>query len=213
MMKHMVTGWLMFCLFSPPIYGQQGGSHLNEETEIGTDGSGHFFSSQYAFYAYHKERKIVGLSMLVHYFKVSNEVKENRVKRIEWGLGPDVNFRRVSLHSYIGRTTDSRVFAAAVGVVFLPADFIFVGIFDAKFPFGSKRGEPKTWFRKVSLSRGRFAFRWEDFQIERCGTAFGRVGGEIRIHPRKKVELFSNPFYDYHAGKIGIQSGVRIGFF
>jgi hypothetical protein len=183
-------------------------NQINTETEAGTDGSGNDFISQYVFFDHNVQGKAVGLSALGRYTNV-----QDSVHRGEFGLGPNFHFKKGFLNTYLGGTTDQRLMLAVVGSFSLPGGLSFVGISDPKVPivnFLNGTRQTTTWYRKVWVGKGSFWFRWEDLHVIRFGEAFSRIGGEVRIHPAKVVELYGNPFFDSISGKVGFQVGVRI---
>lgn len=191
----------LFLLFSPFASGQY---RLSTETEVGTDGSGNNFASQYVFQSYNRQGRVIGVSSLARYFYVGNSVNRGEI-----AAGPNLRFEKGAIDTYVGGTTDKRLLVAAVGVLFLPKRVTAVVISDPKVTLdGSHSG---TWFRKVWLGRGYLHLRWEDLYVERVGVVFGRMGAEARIRPfNKSCELFVSPFYDYVNGKTAVQGGVRV---
>ena len=192
---------------SQPSAGYHIVNQLNTETEVGTDSSSNFVS-QYIFYDRNVEGRRLGISALCRYANVVKSVHHG-----EFAVGPNFHMKKVQLDTYIGGTTDGSLMFDAVGVVSLPRGFSAVAVSDLKPPLISYQNGIKqttTWYRKEWIGRGHFWFRFEDFNVRGVGEAFAHVGGEVRVHPANKVELFCNPFFDYKDRKFGLASGVRL---
>ncbi len=204
-MKNCLPALLVVFCVSTSIVAQQSINNLKTETEVGTDGSGNASVSQYIFFDRNREGHKLGFSALGRYTKV-----ENSVNREEFGIGPNWHAKRVLLNTYIGGTTDGRLMLATMGIVSLPWGLTFVGISDPKVPLVNRAGQTTTWYRKALVGKGKFWFRWEDLYVHKHGEAFTRIGGEIRVNPSKKVELFGNPFFDNDARRAGFMGGFRV---
>lgn len=186
---------------------QPGTTQLSSETEAGTDSTGNFVS-QYLFYDHNAEGRRLGISALGRYANVAKSVH-----RGEFGIGPNIHLKRVQLDTYIGGTTEGILLIDATGVVPLPKGFSVIAVSDFKPPLTSYRNGTKqttTWYRKDWIGKGHFWFRFEDLYVYQVGEVFAHMGGEVRIHPIKSVELYLNPFFDSQNGKVGLTSGVRV---
>jgi hypothetical protein len=175
-------------------------NHIATDTEIGSDQS----LTQYLLHNYNRPDKVVGLSTVTLYIRASDGSQ-----LLEFAGGPDFHWKRGFLNTYFGGTKDGRFVAAAFGEINLPDKISLTAASDPKFPFGNSQAS-RVWFRRVWLGRGHFFVRWEDLPVARLGIVTGKIGGEVRWHIKKKVEMYSYPHYDYQKEKGGITAGIRI---
>jgi len=170
--------------------------NLSGETEIGTDGKGQPFFSQFAFYDFENS------NFLARYFGVRGVVN-----RGEFGYGPTFNFDETVVKFQFGGTTDRDVMLAGN----VSAEIWGIPIFyiaDGKL---STTDRPNTLYQKMWTQinkSGSWQLRIEDLQVgNRQG--FLRIGVEYRHIAPDIAHLFFAPFYDPINRGFGVQIGFR----
>lgn len=193
-MKVRLISSFLLLLVSSPLRAQG----LSGETEIGTDGKGHPFFSQYIFY---DDKNI---NVLVRYFWVNGNLN-----RGELAIGPTFRFGRTTLKLQFGGTTEKQIMIASTvftklaghGILYIPA-----------FRLWTSRGT-NTLYQKLFLSLTKkgswqFQFRAEHFQIGKH-QAFLRIGPELQHEISRRGVIFVSPFYDPTNKGFGGNSGFR----
>jgi|SRR3989344_3535817 len=170
------------------------------ETELGTDGRGEAFASQYAFMDGSK------WNILVRYFKV-HEV----LSRGEFAIGPSFKLKSGLAKLQFGYTTDEGVMTAGLLVVNVKGhDVIY--ILDGKL---STRGGPYELYQKlfvsmVKVGRTEFLLRGENLRIG-GSSSFLRLGVEsqFKLNSRNS-HIFVAPFYCLDRRHVSGQIGLRL---
>lgn len=192
--KVFLISSFLFLLACNPLRAQG----LSGELEIGTDGKGHPFLSQYLFY---DDKK---LNVLVRYFWVNGNLN-----RGELAIGPTFKFGRTTLKLQFGGTTDKEVMISSTvftklaghGILYIPALRL------------STSYKTNTLYQKLFLSLTKkgswqIQFRAEHFQIGKH-QAFLRTGPELQHEISRRVIIFVAPFYDPINKGFGGNSGFR----
>ena len=167
------------------------------ETEVGSNGQGETFFSQYLFLDWDKA------NVLARYFWV-----KDAVKRGEFAIGPTFDLGPIIVKGNVGMTTNKQLILATL-IVINPGGREVVYIFDNKS--SAWREDPYEVYQKlwVSLSRrGTFQFRYEDLEVG-WQHVFARIGLEGRYSLKGPVHLYIAPFYDFVRKNIGAQAGLR----
>jgi hypothetical protein len=192
--RTLLIGSLFLLLLPVSALAQQGWSG---ETEVGTDGKGENFFSQYVFY------DVENYNVLVRYFWVNDALN-----RGEFAIGPTFKIKQQNvLKLQFGGTTDKDVMVAGL-IVTKVANRGILYIADAKF---STTDSPNTLYQKVFVAlnaRGSFQFRAEHLQVGSV-QGFLRLGAEYQQSLPRQTQLFVAPFYDPIKKTLGIQGGFR----
>lgn len=179
--------------------GQLFAQSLSGEAEVGTDGRGEGFFSQYLFY------DLKNVNVLTRYFWVNGVLR-----RGEFAVGPTLKFGNGSVLKFqFGGTTDREVMAAGLLVAKIAGHEILY-IADGKL---STQDGPHTLYQKifVLLDKGSFGslqFRAEDLQVG-SEQGFLRIGLEYQHNLPDSAHLFLAPFYDPIRKQVGGQVGLR----
>lgn len=183
---------LVLVLLASPVFAQ-----ITGETEIGSDGRGERFFSQYVFV------NTAHLGGLARYFWV-NDV----VHRGEFVVGPTFKIARLILKPGIGATTDKQVMVALVTALqIMNRQVLYIG--DEKL--ATRTGVPHELYQKLFVAvtpGGALQFRMEDLLIG-SWHGFQRIGVEGRYNLPKNTHIYASPFYDTVRKYAGFQAGLR----
>lgn len=169
---------------------------VSGETELGTDGKGEPFISQYVFYD--TERS----NLLTRLFWV-----EGVLNRGEFAYGPTLKMGEVGLKLQFGGTTNRDLMLGANIFSKIKNRDVFY-IVDWKI---STTDRPNTVYQKGWYQingSGSWQFRVEDLQVG-SKQAFLRIGVEYRRDTSKTTHLFVAPFVDPTNRGFGGQLGFR----
>ena len=179
------------------VSGSAFAQNLSGETEVGTDGKGEGFFSQYLFYDFKK------VNVLTRYFYV-NEV----LQRGEFAIGPTLKLRNGNvLKLQFGGTTDKEVMLAGTFIAKIKGREVLY-IADGKL---STQDGPHTLYQKLFVplvKNGAWQFRVEDLQVD-SDQGFLRVGLEYQHKIPDNAHIFVAPFYDPIQKAVGGQFGLR----
>lgn len=193
MRKYLLFAITSLLLASGPAFAQ----NLSGETEIGTDGKGEGFFSQYLFY------DTKNINVLTRYFYVNGVLK-----RGEFSVGPTLKLGNGNLLKLdFGGTTDKEVMIAGTLIAKIRGREILY-IADCKL---STQGGPHMLYQRLFVplvKSGRWQFRVEDLQVE-SDQSFLRIGLEYRQNIQKNAHVFIAPQYDPIRKAVGGQFGVR----
>lgn len=185
---------MIILLFFPGSVFAQG---LSGETEVGSDGKGEGFFSQYLFY------DTKNTNILTRYFYVNGVLQ-----RGEFALGPTLKFNQNYILKFqFGGTTDKEVMLAGLLIAKVKGREILY-IADGKL---STQDGPHALFQKLFIplvQSGRWQFRVEDLQVNR-DQSFLRIGLEFQQKLPDNSHLFVAPFYDPIRKAVGGQFGLR----
>lgn len=193
MRKYLLFTIAFLLLVSGPAFAQ----NLSGETEVGTDGKGEGFFSQYLFY------DIKNVNVLTRYFCVNGVLQKG-----EFSIGPTLRLGDSNLLKLdFGGTTDKEVMVAGTLIVKIKGREILY-IADGKL---STQGGLHTLYQKLFVplvKSGRWQFRVEDLQVG-GDQSFLRIGLEYRHDIQKNAHVFIAPQYDPIRKAAGAQFGVR----
>jgi len=193
MKKSMFLSIILLLFASGPSFAQG----LSGETEVGTDGNGEGFFSQYLFYDFKH------VNVLTRYFWV-NEV----LQRGEFAVGPTLELNNGNvLKLQFGSTTDKDVMIAGTLIAKVKGRGILY-IADGKL--ATQAGLPNTLYQKLFVSltaNGTWQFRIEYLQVG-DDQSFLRIGPEYQ-HKLNNKQLFIAPQFDPIRKQVGGQIGVR----
>lgn len=180
------------------ILGPADARDFSGETEIGSDGKGEGFVSQYVFWG---SQHVNGLAQ---YFYV------NRIlERGELAFGPTIKVGKgTTLQFQFGGTTDREVMIAGTAAVKISERTIFY-VADGKL--ATKSDSPHTLYQKVWIPlvrSGTWQFRAEDLQVGR-DQSFVRFGIEYRLKLPYGGQAFVATQYDQIRKQVGGQLGLR----
>lgn len=193
----MKKNWFLviaILVFAPFAVFAQG---LSGETEVGSDGKGQGFFSQYLIY---DTRHV---NVLTRYFYVNGVLQ-----RGEFALGPTAHFGKENILQFqFGGTTDKEATLAGLLIVKINGHAV-VYIGDAKV---ATQDGPNTYFQKIFVAltkKNNWKFRAEGLQV---GTrqSFLRIGAEYTHKLPDNAHLFVAPFYDPIRKAVGGQFGLR----
>lgn len=180
-------------LLSKPVFSQ----NLSGETEIGTDGKGEGFFSQYLFY------DLKNINILTRYFYVNKILRKG-----EFAIGPILKFSNNHVIKFqFGGTTDKEVMVAGLLIAKFRKQEI-LHIVDGKL---STQGGPYTLYQKLFITlakNGTLQFRFEDLQVG-SDQSFLRIGLEYRYNLPDSTHVFIAPNYDPIRKGVGGQFGLR----
>lgn len=184
------------CLSFVPVSHASLLADIGGETEIGSDGKGGTFASQFLFY---NEEHWNGLA---RYFWVNHAVA-----RGEFAIGPTFKRGKSTTKFSVGATTASQV------ITIFNAFTRFTGrnnfyIADAKHSTDSK---PSTLYQKVFVGldkAGAWHLKAESLTIRRQNASL-RLGIEYRHKTSEKSHLAINPFYDPKIKSFGAMVDYR----
>ncbi len=193
MRKYLLFVIASLLLASGPAFAQ----NLSGETEVGTDGKGEGFFSQYLFY------DTKNVNVLTRYFYVNGVLQ-----RGEFAIGPTLKLSNSNvLKLDFGGTTDKEIMIAGTLIAKVKGREVLY-IADGKL---STQGGPHTLYQKLFVplvKSGRWQFRVEDLQVG-SGQSFLRIGLEYRYNIQKNAHVFIAPQYDPIRKAVGGQFGVR----
>lgn len=174
---------------------------VSGETELGTDGRGETFASQYAFLDGNR------WNILVRYFGV-----HDAFRRVEFAAGPSFKFKSGLAKLQFGYTTGDGIMTAGLLIVNIKGhDVIY--IVDGKL---STRGDPYELYQKLFVSVAKvgkgaeFLLRGENLRLGNS-SSFLRIGveGQVKLNSRNS-HLFVAPFYCLDRRHLSGQVGLRI---
>lgn len=180
-------------LVSGPAFAQG----LSGETEVGTDGKGEGFFSQYLFY------DVDHISVLTRYFWVNGVLRRGEI-----ALGSTVKLGKSTvLKLQFGGTTDREVMLAGLIVAKAKGHEI---LYIADEKLATQTG-PDTLYQKIFVAMtkgGALQFRAEDLLVGN-DHSFLRIGFEYRQALPHRTHLFVAPDYDPIRKAFGGQFGLR----
>lgn len=192
MKKRLFFFTFILLLVSGPAFAQG----LSGETEVGTDGKGGSFFSQYLFYDFNR------VNVLTRYFWVNGVLE-----RGEFAVGPTMKLGDSVLKLQFGGTTDKDVMlAGTLSTKILGHDVFYIA--DGTL---STTEAPNTLYQKafIALTKGgSWQFRVEDLQVGKK-QEFLRIGLEYQRKLPHNSHLFIAPFYDPIKNGVGGQVGFR----
>ena len=189
--KFFVIVALMLVIGAVPARAQ-----VSLESELGSDGKGHGFFSQYVFYDF------THANVLTRYFWVNRQVH-----RGEFALGPTVRVGKTSVRITLGATTDREVMVGGTVVSNIRHHEVTY-IADGKL---STTDSASSLYQKLFVSldaQKLWQFRVEDLQLG-SRQDFLRIGAEYRMRARKKSHIYLAPFFDPIVKEYGGQIGYR----
>ena len=193
-MKKSLFFSIVLLLVSGPSFAQG----LSGETEVGTNGNGGSFFSQYVFYDFSK------VNVLTRYFYVNGVLE-----RGEFSLGPTIGLGNGRVLKFqFGGTTDEEVQVAGLLVAKVKGHGILY-IADGKLAIPSE--QTHTFYQKLFVAltdKTTWQFRVEHLQVGK-EQGFLRIGLEYQQGMPNGSHLYIAPFYDPINEKFGSQVGFR----
>lgn len=192
-MKKILLFVIVFIFASGSSFAQG----LSGETEVGSDGKGEGYFSQYLFYDFKD------VNVLTRYFYVNGVLQ-----RGEFAIGPTVTFNKDNVLKFqVGGTTDKQVMLAGL-LIAKVCERNILYIVDEKL---STQDDPNMLYQKIFVSLnqdGSWQFRSDGLTV---GTkqVFWRIGPEYRHKLPDKKHIFVAPYYDPIRKSVGGQIGVR----
>lgn len=179
------------------VSGTSFAQNLSGETEIGTDGKGEGFFSQYLFY------DLKNTNILTRYFYVNKIIRKG-----EFAIGPTLKLSNSHIIKFqLGGTTDKEVMIAGLLIAKFRKQEI-LHIVDGKF---STQDDPHVLYQKLLIplaKNGTLQFRVEDLQVG-SDQSFLRIGLEYRYNLPDNTHVFVAPYYDPIRKGVGGQFGLR----
>ncbi len=190
---------LLFVIISILVSGPSFAQGLSGETEVGSDGKGEDYFSQYLFYDFKN------LNVLTRYFYVNGVLQ-----RGEFAIGPTVALSKDNVLKFqFGGTTDKQVMLAGLLIAKACGRHILY-IVDEKL---STQDGPNMLYQKIFVSLNQnqsdsWQFRSDGLTV---GTkqVFWRIGLEYQHKLPDKKHIFVAPYYDPIRKSVGGQIGVR----
>ena len=193
MTKVLLSSVLLVVLVSSSAFGQ----NLSGETEVGSDGKGEGFFSQYVFL----DTKHVNL--LTRYFYTNGVLQ-----RGEFAAGPTLHLNNGNLLKLqFGGTTDREMMVAWT-LIFKVKGHEVIYIFDGKI---ATENGPNTLYQKLwvpLVKSGRWQARVEHLHVA-SSQSFFRLGIEFQQKFPDDTMLYVAPFYDPIRKATGGQFGLR----
>jgi hypothetical protein len=188
---------MFFTIFLLLVSGPAFARNLSGETEVGTDGKGDGFFSQYLFY------DTENVNVLARYFSVKGVLR-----RGEFAIGPTLKLNDSNvLKLQFGGTTDKEVMLASTLISNIMGREVLY-IVDGKL---STQDGPHTLYQKLFtplVKSGMWQFRVEDLQVG-SDQSFLRLGLEYRHKLPDNIHIFIAPYYDPIRKEVGGQFGLR----
>ncbi len=182
----------LLCAITQPASAQWSG-----ETELGSNGRGGSFFSQYVFY------DTKGANVLTRYFWVNGVLR-----RGEFSVGPTFHLKNDTvLKLQFGATTERSIQTAGT-LSAKPFNHDIFYIADGKL---SAIGRSNEFYQKLFVAintKGSWQFRIEDLIVGH-EQIFLRIGGEYRRFLPRQTHLYAAPFYDPIIHSFGAQVGFR----
>ena len=193
MRKYLFFVIVSLLLSRQPVSAQ----NLSGETEVGTDGKGESFFSQYLFY------DIEHVNVLARYFWVNGVLQ-----RGEFAIGPTLKLNSGNvLKLQFGGTTDEEIMIAGLLIAKVRGREVLY-IADAKL---STQDGPHVLYQKlfVPLTKGgAWQLRTEHLQVG-SNQSFLRIGPEYLRNLPGSAHVFIGPYYDPIRKGVGGQVGIR----
>lgn len=179
------------------VSGSAFAQNLSGETEVGTDGKGEGFFSQYLFYDTDK------VNVLTRYFYVNGVLQ-----RGEFAVGPTLKLGNSNVFKFqVGGTTDKEVMLAGLLIIKVKGREVLY-IVDGKL---TTQGGPNALYQKLFIpvtKSDTWQFRVEDLQVG-GKQGFLRIGLEYRHRLPDNAHVFVAPYYDPIRKAFGGQFGLR----
>lgn len=170
----------------------------SEEIELGTNGRGNGYYSQYFFF------DTDHLNVLVRPFWVNNILS-----RVEFGIGPTTKLGPLKAKWTLGITSDREIQTAALLIGSIDKHSILY-IADAKWAMGNTSTAlyQKFWWSLDTKEVWRL--RYEQLNVGPA-LAFTRIGFEYQLQFATKApsHIYIAPFYDPKVNQVGGQIGFR----